>query len=395
MANIVPAREKMASIGQYLMSRKASMEGALPKFMRADRLIRVALTAISKNPRLLECTHESLALALLESGQLGLEPNGVMGQAYLVPYKNGKTGQYEAQFQPGYRGLVELVLRTGDVSSVDARAVWENDGDRFEYEYGLNPKLVHKPGGCSDPAKLTHTYVVFQLKDGPPKFDVMTRGELEAIRRRSRAKDDGPWVTDAVQMYLKTVVKRGVKLLRMSPEMEAAISKDTAVEIGEAVPLAAFDPAYGDPPEPQDIPPDKQTKAVEEKISRKKGRPGPDHGTSPGKEPNEAPPPPTDEDAPPEGPGAARIDDPPPPVQEPEPEPIAPEAPPEPILPARKGALETAARKKHGDIIALHAEMRRIWGEEGEGKNLKQFPAALEDEVWLWLNPVMSGGPMR
>src|SRR5690606_10332500 len=150
-------------------SKVQYMNAALPKHLTPERLARVALTAISSNPRLLECTKESLALALIEAGQLGLEPNGVMGQAYLVPYFNGKTKKYEAQFQVGYRGLIDLARRSGEVTKVEARAVRE--GDYFEYEYGLTPQLVHRPDP-SGQGEMTHVYAIAWLRDaGPGRCD--------------------------------------------------------------------------------------------------------------------------------------------------------------------------------------------------------------------------------
>lgn len=132
-------------MGGLLTQMAPRIQAVLPKHMDAERLAKVALTAMSRNPRLLECTAESILLALTEAGQLGLEPAGVMGQAYLIPYKNNNRGGiYEAQFQPGYRGLVELVLRAGDVSDISARPVYE--GDAFKFSYGLTETLDHTPG---------------------------------------------------------------------------------------------------------------------------------------------------------------------------------------------------------------------------------------------------------
>src|SRR5690606_17978119 len=196
---------KRDNLAAYLESKVQYMNAALPRHITPERLARVALTAISSNPRLLECTKESLALALIEAGQLGLEPHGVMGQAYLVPYYNGKTKKYEAQFQVGYRGLIDLARRSGEITKIEARVVRE--GDHFEYEYGLRPNLVHRPDPTSQ-GDVTHVYAIAWLKDAEPIFEVMTRAQVDAIRRRSKAADSGPWVTDYEAMARKTVVKR-------------------------------------------------------------------------------------------------------------------------------------------------------------------------------------------
>src|SRR5690606_34595531 len=122
MSQTGTAITKRDNLAAYLEEKAQNMNAAQPKHLTPERQTRVALTAISANPRFLECTRESLALALIEAGQLGLEPNGVMGQAYLVPYYNGKAKRYEAQFQVGYRGLIDLARRSGQITKIEARA---------------------------------------------------------------------------------------------------------------------------------------------------------------------------------------------------------------------------------------------------------------------------------
>ena len=261
-------KSPVKDLSVYLARSQERIAAALPRHLTAERLIKVAVTAASRNPRLLECTPESFLMAVVEAGQLGLEPNGTMGQAYLVPYKNNKTGHYEAQFQPGYRGLVTLATRSGDTTSIEARAVFE--GDRFEFEYGLAPRCVHRPlHDEQDPEKLTHVYAIARMRNGEPKFDVMPKADVEKIRKRSRAKDDGPWVTDYVEMAKKTIVRRLCKSLPMSPELQAAIEKDNAVDSGQAVPLSQLDPSYGDPVDPEPRDPDAKAGAVEERLNGK------------------------------------------------------------------------------------------------------------------------------
>jgi recombination protein RecT len=259
------------SVGDMLEKLKPRMAGGLPKHLTAERLIRVAQTAMSRNPRLLECTQESLIYAIMEAGQLGLEPGGVMGHAYLVPYKN--KGVYEAQFMPGYRGLVDLVLRGGDVGSIEARVV--RSGDTFDYVYGLKAKLDHVPGGDNEKGSITHVYAIARFKDGrDPQFEVMTVSAVERIRERSRARTDGPWVTDYEWMAKKTVIKQLCKLLRLSPEAENALAIDNSVEAGNPVRLAALDPQYGhlDPEEPdvEIVPDDARAQEIKDLMARQK-----------------------------------------------------------------------------------------------------------------------------
>lgn len=265
-AGKLPVRT-LRDIAEFLERVKPRMEAALPRHLTADRLIKVALTAISRNPRVLECTPESLALALMEVGQLGLEPHGPLGHAYLVPYRNKRTGRYEVQFQPGYRGLMELARRSGCVDAIEAHVVYE--GDDFYYERGLQPKLVHKP--CLDPeerGELRYVYAIAWPRSGSmAMWEVMSRKEIEAARRMSQSGDDGAWVNHYDSMARKTVIKRLCKYLPQSPELAVAIAKDDSLEAGEPVSLAALEPDYGEPPEPEAPQPKSMTRAVKARLS--------------------------------------------------------------------------------------------------------------------------------
>ena len=257
MTTAIAAPTKFETVRDLLYKARGRMQDAVPKHMTPERLIKVGIAALSRNPILLECTPESLILALIECGQLGLEP-GPLGKAHMVPFRNSRTKQREIQFIIGYQGMADLVLRTEGVDSLDARCVYE--GDRFDYEYGLNQKLIHRPQGETDPNRITHAYAIARTSDGEPVFEVLSRDAIEkGHRSRSKAKDSGPWVTDYAAMCKKTVVLVLCKLLRKSPELEAAIAHDYSVEVGSPSPLAQLDPGYGEAVEP----PAKKTKTEE------------------------------------------------------------------------------------------------------------------------------------
>lgn len=172
----------------------------------------------SKTDQLRGCSPMSIYEAALESASLGLTIGGSLAHGYLVPYKG------QAQFQLGYRGMVELLRRSGAVTQCEVRAVF--DGDEFDYSYGLSPRLDHKPIAEPTPQGLTHAYVIVRFKDGTAQFDVMTRGEILAIMARSKASGSGPWVTDPIEMAKKCPVRRIAKVLPMSQELNDALSRD-------------------------------------------------------------------------------------------------------------------------------------------------------------------------
>jgi len=226
---ITSYQEKANDVHSLLQQMKPQLEMALPKHLTADRLARVALTAIRKTPRLMGCTRESLAGAIMVAAQLGLEPDGVLGHFYLIPYRNGKTGKDECQGMIGYRGMVDLARRSGQISTIYATVVREDDA--FDYQLGTEPKITHRPQ--MDTTKpVTHAYAVAKLTDGSTQFDVMSKDEVESIRSRSRAKDDGPWITDWDEMAKKTVVRRLYKMLPVSVEIHRAVLREELQERG-------------------------------------------------------------------------------------------------------------------------------------------------------------------
>ena len=235
---IVPIKEKAATIKSLIERYKPEIAQALPHHVTADRMLRVIYTTIQKTPRILDCTPSSLIGAILETSQLGLTP-GILGEAYFVPYRNNKTGKSEVQLIVGYRGLISLARRSGELSTVYAKEVYERD--EFDYCFGLDPKLRHKPSEDEDRGDFRYVYAVAHLKDGGRQFDVMTRAEVEKIRARSRAKDSGPWITDYEEMAKKTVLRRLCKLLPTSVELQKAAVLDELAEAGISQELDVID----------------------------------------------------------------------------------------------------------------------------------------------------------
>lgn len=211
-------------IGQLLQSKAMlnQLRLALPKHITPERLARIVLTQIRQTPALLKCRRESLLGAILQAAQLGLEP-GTLGQCWILPY--GK----DATFIVGYRGMAQLAWRSGQVAGLSSRAVFE--GDVFDYDFGED-KISHKPGGETDPAKLTHVYAVVHTTYGGRIWDVMTRAEVDGIRKRSPAGNRGPWVTDYTEMAKKTVFRRLMKIGPCSVEMQTAMTLDDAADRG-------------------------------------------------------------------------------------------------------------------------------------------------------------------
>ncbi len=254
-----PSANPAVAFKNMLESRRGEIAAALPKHITADRVIRLALTEFTKNPGLRECTPQSIYAGIIQASQLGLEI-GVLGQAYLVPYNNkvkGKNGQADkwrkdAQFIPGYKGLISLARRSGEVTSIETHVVYEQD--HFDLVLGITSKVEHKPFLDGNRGKPKLVYGVAHFKDGGYHFEWMSIGDVNKIRDRSKAKDNGPWVTDYDQMVRKTLVRRMANYLPMSIELSAAIQVDEAVTAGKSATIEGDFNVITNDDEGEDVP---------------------------------------------------------------------------------------------------------------------------------------------
>lgn len=209
------------NVAAYMKNMMPAIQQVLPKHANPERMSRIALNVIRTNPQLLECDINSLMGGVLEAAKLGLEP-GMMGQCYLLPYnkKQGNTWVKEAQFIIGYKGLIDLVRRSGQVVSIEARTVYEND--EFDYEYGLEDKLYHKPT-LKNRGEAIAYYAVCKLVGGGHSFLVMGIDDMNAYRDKyAKTKKNGviygPWKDEFDAMARKTVLRQLIKYLPISIE---------------------------------------------------------------------------------------------------------------------------------------------------------------------------------
>lgn len=208
---------------------------AMPKGMEAQQLVRDALTVIRQTPKLEQCAPETVLGALMTCAQLGLRP-GVLGQAYLLPIWSGRNQQHEAQLIIGYQGLLELIYRSGQISMIDSRVIYEND--EWLFSYGLErDELIHRPA-ITNRGKAIGFYSVARTKDGAVFVErPVTLSEMEEYRDRyamAKKRDGtvvGPWVTEFEGMAKKTMIRQLAKRLPKSPEVIRAITHDGAVRL--------------------------------------------------------------------------------------------------------------------------------------------------------------------
>jgi recombination protein RecT len=208
---LAKTKKQPQTLKDFVIAMESQIAKALPSVMTPERFTRIALTALSSNPKLAECERNSFLGGLMQAAQLGLEPNTPLGQAYLIPFRNNKKGIMECQFQIGYKGLIDLCYRSGEMTSVYAHVVYEND--EFDYEFGLDQKLFHKPARTNRGNPIYY-YAVWKLKNGGYGFSVWSVEDVEAhARKYSQAynSSSSPWKTEFDEMAKKTVLKATLK----------------------------------------------------------------------------------------------------------------------------------------------------------------------------------------
>jgi recombination protein RecT len=219
---------------ELFAKRRADMEAVIPKHLTAERLMRIAWVLIRRTPKLMECRAETVVESVIRASVLGLE----LGyEAHLVPFAS------ECVLIMDYKGFVSLSRRSG-VKTVVARVVMPED--TFNVSYGTDEKIEHIPAlnfDRTDPERILAVYAVATFADGVKQFDVMTKAEVDLVKAKSKARDDGPWSDRQAypEMAKKTVVKRLCKLLPQSPELTTAVELDNRLESGEATAVTLFD----------------------------------------------------------------------------------------------------------------------------------------------------------
>ena len=240
--------KKSMSIAEMIKVMEPEIKRALPEVITPERFTRMALSALNTTPKLAECSQMSFLSALMNAAQLGLEPNTPLGQAYLIPYKN-KSG-LECQFQIGYKGLLDLAYRNPEMQIVQAHEVYEND--EFDYELGMNPKLVHKPT-LGDRGELRLFYGMFRLTNGGFGFEVMSKTAVESYAREySQSYDSSfsPWQKNFIDMAKKTVIKKALKYAPLRTDFRRAMSTDGTIkeelneDMTEVIGKDIFDTSY-------------------------------------------------------------------------------------------------------------------------------------------------------
>lgn len=222
------AKAEKKTMQAYIKAMEPAIKKALPSVITPERFTRMVLSALSSTPKLAECSPQSFLAAMMTAAQLGVEPNTALGQAYLLPYRN--HGKMECQFQLGYKGLIDLAYRSGEVSVIQAHTVYENDV--FEYELGMDPKLRHVPAKA-DRGEAVAYYAMFKTKDGGYGFEVMSVDDVQRHAQRyskSYGSGSSPWRSNFDEMAKKAVLKRALKYAPLKSDFVRGVAQDETIK---------------------------------------------------------------------------------------------------------------------------------------------------------------------
>jgi recombination protein RecT len=231
--------EKVNSLRRFLETAtiKGQIAAALPASMSAERMIRQTLTLVQSNPKLMDCTQISVLAGIIRAAELGLELNGALGHAYLIPRYSKTEKSQVAHFQLGYKGFINLAFRTGKVLSFPLRTV--HDLDVFQIRYGTDQGIRHLPKLNGLRGNVTGFYAAVQLVGGGVDFEYMSLPEIIEHRDRYRSSKEGeysPWDDFFEAMALKTPCRKLAKRLPLSSEFQTAAAEDELTELGQESP---------------------------------------------------------------------------------------------------------------------------------------------------------------
>ena len=239
-AKLVAKEAGGATVAKFFEANKDAIKAVLPQHMTPDRMMKIALRALRTTPKLMNCSINSLFGAVITCAQLGLEPNTPQGHIYLIPFENRKKGITEVQVIIGYKGLIDLARRSGEIISISSHAICH--GDPHEIFFGTEERIEHRPNLTGGRGDVIGFYAVAKLVGGGTQFEFMSSSEINVIRDGSQGyktarkynKTDTPWISNYEEMGRKTVIRRLCKYLPMSIELANAVALEGRAERNEA-----------------------------------------------------------------------------------------------------------------------------------------------------------------
>ena len=227
--NNLPAQVDGAAVVTDVVRRQLpTLADVVPANFNEKRFGRLVVSAAKATPQLMECFateagQTSVALAAIQAAALGLEPNTPLQEAWLLPQRNKDV--QECRLQIGYKGLLKLARNNPDVKEIYAKVVYANDA--FDYVYGLNPTLTHKPTK-GDKGKLKFAYGVVKFHSGGADFVVLDEADIAKRKEASRGSSSpsSPWQKWEAEMWQKSALRRVLATAVSSPDLAQALAVD-------------------------------------------------------------------------------------------------------------------------------------------------------------------------
>lgn len=246
---VSPAKSGGPTVFALLDEYRGQIARALPTGTSGiERFVRIVRTELQREPKLHAADGHSFLGAVLTMASLGLEPGPALGQAWLLPFKNTKAKRTDVQLIIGYRGYTLLAIRSGLVSAIDSEVIYAKDA--FMFRKGSEQAIEHNWPLEGERGDLVGAWAMAEMATGAKRFEVLRKPDIERRRQSSRARDQGPWVTDYPQMARKSAVRALTTQLPLSVEMAAAERADEAVRRDLSLPLEEY--GAGSPDEGDD-----------------------------------------------------------------------------------------------------------------------------------------------
>jgi recombination protein RecT len=221
--------QRVSTIGRYINTDafQRQLQLALPHGAAAPRFARLVLNEVRRNPKLAECTIESLLGVAMACAQTGLEP-GPQGLCYIIPYKR------EATYQLGYKGMLNLAWRSEGIIGVASEVGREND-PVFEFDEGSSAFVRFQRLLRGERGNRVAAFAALTTKGGGTITRVMTYDEIEDHRRQysKDKRDESAWATAWDEQACKTVLKKCAKRAPVSTETHQAMEWDGLAESGK------------------------------------------------------------------------------------------------------------------------------------------------------------------
>lgn len=255
-------QERTQTVGAVLERMTPDFRKVLPKHITPERLMRVAMSAIRDNPDLLKCHASSLYAAIMSAAQLGLVTDGILGEAYMVPFGKKNSQWKICTLIPGYKGYIKLAKQSGLVLDIDCDVV--HPDDRFDFERGSTPFIKHRWAETREVMTVKNTayaWACIRYKSGGFEFEVLTKDDVEMRRKRAPSRNSMPWKEWWSAMAKKTCIRQLAKRMPLSPELrqfhQAVALEDNyeggvaAKIVAESVVLDVMEPQVTQEEEPQ------------------------------------------------------------------------------------------------------------------------------------------------